>query len=95
MLRKSHIPLVLLNAALLAALAAFTFMPQANAQLRPRNTYTMVGGTVNGIVQGVVYVVNETTNEVVAVSWWENQKKFVGLGYRSIGADAGQFGRTR
>ncbi|MBL9141590.1 MAG: hypothetical protein JNK53_06955 [Phycisphaerae bacterium] len=95
MLRKSLIPLVLLNAALLAALAAFTFMPQASAQIRPRNNYTMVGGTVNGIVQGVVYIVNDTTNEVVAVSWWENQKKFVGLGYRSAGADAAQFGRIR
>lgn len=95
MLRKSLIPLLLLNAALLAALATVTFMPQASAQARPRNNYTMVGGTVNGIVQGVVYVVNETTNEVIAVSWWENQKKLVGLGYRSVSADAQQFGRTR
>lgn len=95
MRRKTLLPLVLLNAALLAALAAFTFMPAAQAQFRPRNNYTMVGGTVNGIVQGVVYVFNDTTNEVVAVSWWENQKKLVGLGYRNVSTDAQQFGRTR
>ncbi len=95
MLRKSLIPLVLLNAALLAALATITFMPQAQAQSRVRSSYTIVGGTVNGIVQGVAYICDETTNEVVAVSWWENNKKLVGLGYRSVSADAASFGRTR
>lgn len=95
MLRKSLIPLIALNAVLAAALAGVTFMPKASAQIRPRNSYTMVGGTVNGIVQGVVYVFNETTNEVVAVSWWENQKKLVGLGYRNVNSDMQQFGRTR
>lgn len=98
MLRKSHIPLVLLNAALLAALAAVTFMPAAQAQAPTRlarSTYTIVGGTVNGIVQGVAYITDETTNEVVAVSWWDNQKKFVGLGYRNLSNDAAQVGRSR
>jgi hypothetical protein len=86
---------VLLNAALLAALVTITFMPQAHAQSRVRSSYTIVGGTVNGIVQGVAYICDETTNEVVAVSWWENNKKLVGLGYRSVSADAASFGRTR
>jgi hypothetical protein len=86
---------VLLNAALLAALAATTFMPQAFAQARIRSSYTIVGGTVNGIVQGVAYISDETTNEVVAVSWWENNQKLVGLGYRNIGADAAQARGTR
>lgn len=94
-LRKKLFPLVLLNAVLLAALAAVTFMPQAGAQARVRSTYSMVGGTVNGIVQGVVYIVDETTNESVALSWWDNQKKMVGLGYRNINADVAQFTRTR
>ena len=58
-------------------------------------TLTITGGTVNGIVQGVVYITDETTNELVAVSWYENQKRLVGLGYRNMSADAAQFGRTR
>ena len=95
MSRKSLRPLIYLNAGLLVALAAVTFMPAAAAQMRPRSTYTMVGGTVNGIVQGVVYITNETTNEVVAVSWYENQKRLVGLGYRNMTADAVQAAKTR
>ena len=95
MTRKSLRPLIYLNAGLLVALAAVTFMPSAAAQVRPRSTYTMVGGTVNGIVQGVVYITNETTNEVVAVSWYENQKRMVGLGYRNLTADAVQSAKTR
>ena len=95
MRRKTLFPLIALNAGLLAALVAVTFMPSAFAQLRPRSNYTMTGGTVNGIVQGVVYITDETTNELVAVSWYENQKRLVGLGYRNMSADAAQFGRTR
>lgn len=92
---RSLRPLLFLNAGLLAALAAVTFMPSAVAQMRPRSTYTMVGGTVNGIVQGVAYITDETTNEVVAVSWYENQKRLVGLGYRNMTADAVQAAKTR
>jgi hypothetical protein len=95
MSRRSLRPLIFLNAGLLAALAAVTFMPAAVAQIRPRSTYTMVGGTVNGIVQGVAYITDETTNEVVAVSWYENQKRIVGLGYRNMTQDAAASGRTR
>jgi hypothetical protein len=92
---RSLRPLLFLNAGLLAALAAVTFMPSAVAQMRPRSTYTMVGGTVNGIVQGVAYITDETTNEVVAVSWYENQKRLVGLGYRNLTQDASAAARTR
>jgi hypothetical protein len=95
MSRRSLRPLIFLNAGLLAALAAVTFMPAAVAQIRPRSTYTMVGGTVNGIVQGVAYITDETTNEVVAVSWYENQKRIVGLGYRNMTQDALQAAKTR
>jgi hypothetical protein len=95
MRRKTLFPLIALNAGLLAALAAVTFMPSALGQVRPRSTYTITAGTVNGIVQGVVYITDETTNELVAVSWYENQKRMVGLGYRNLSADAAQMGRTR
>ena len=92
---RSLRPLLFLNAGLLAALAAVTFMPSAVAQMRPRSTYTMVGGTINGIVQGVAYITDETTNEVVAVSWYENQKRLVGLGYRNLTPDASAAARPR
>ena len=95
MSRTSLRPLIFLNAGLLAALAAVTLMPSASAQLRPRSTYTMVGGSVNGIVQGVVYITDETTNEVVAISWYENTKRLVGLGYRNMTADAVQAAKKK
>ena len=95
MSRRSIRPLIFLNAGLLAALAAVTFMPSAVAQIRPLSTYTMVGGTVNGIVQGVAYITDETTNEVIALSWYENQKRIVGLGYRNMTQDAASNARTR
>lgn len=90
MRRKSLFPLIALNACLLAALTAVTLMPSAFAQTRARSSYTMPL-----TVQGVVYICDETTNEVVAVSWYENQKRLVGLGYRNMTADAAQAGRTR
>ena len=95
MRRSSLRSLIIVNCCLLAALGAATFGPTAMAQIRPRSTYTMVGGTVNGIVQGVVYITDETTNEVVAVSWFENQKRLVGLGYRNMTMDAQQAAQTR
>ncbi|MFM1936861.1 MAG: hypothetical protein RI990_1820 [Planctomycetota bacterium] len=95
MKRPSLRALLVLNVCLLAALAAVTFGPTAMAQLRPRSSYAMVGGTVNGIVQGVVYIVDETTNEVVAISWYENQKRLVGLGYRNMTMDAAQAAQAR
>jgi hypothetical protein len=55
----------------------------------------MAAGTVNGIVQGVVYINDETTNEVVAISWYENQKRLVGLGYRNMSMDAAQAAQNR
>jgi len=95
MKRSSLRSLIILNGCLLAALVAVTFVPTAVAQLRPRSTYSMVAGTVNGIVQGVVYINDETTNEVVALSWYENQKRLVGLGYRNMSMDAAQAAQNR
>ena len=95
MRRSSLRSLIIVNCCLLAALGGATFGPTAMAQIRPRSTYTMVGGTVNGIVQGVVYITDETTNEVVALSWFENQKRLVGLGYRNMTMDAAQAAQNR
>ena len=95
MKRSSLRSLVVLNCCLLVALGAVTLGPAAVAQIRPRSSYTMVSGTVNGIVQGVVYMNDETTNEVVAVSWFENQKRLVGLGYRNMSMDASQAAQSR
>ena len=84
-----------MSVAMMPGRSSMTLMPSAVAQLRPRSTYTMVGGSVNGIVQGVVYITDETTNEVVAISWYENTKRLVGLGYRNMTADAVQAAKTR
>lgn len=92
--RRARVGLLALNAALLLALGAVTFMPAAQAQSRPRGTYTMVGARVNGALGGVVYIVDVRNEELVAVTWDPNQRGLSGIGYRNIAADAINLGRA-
>lgn len=87
--------LILLNAALLVGLAAVQFAPRSQAQSRSRNTYTMVAGNIRGQVNPVIYIVNEDTAELVAVSWDDQAKTLTGMGYRNLVLDAGESGRIR
>ena len=89
MTRSSLAALVSLNGLLLGALAWVEWSPRAQAQSasRMRNSYAMTGGTLMGVSPGVLYIINETDQELVALMWNERTKQFQGLGYRNIAAD--------
>lgn len=93
--RSSLKGLIALNAVLLAVLASVSLAPSVVAQARNRSSFTMVAGNVNGQVQPVVYVVDEGTAELVGISWDENKKQLVGMGYRNLSADATEASRAR
>jgi ABC-type transporter Mla MlaB component len=48
-----------------------------------------------GVSQGVVYIINETDQELIALMWNERTKQFQGLGYRNIAADLSSVQRVR
>ena len=81
-------PLLVLNALLLLVLAAVTYSSSADAQSRGRGDYTMVGGSVKGIVSNVVYIIDDRNQELVAVTLDPNTKALQGITYRNLAADA-------
>jgi hypothetical protein len=84
------------NAIALAALAVVELSGPAQAQVsRPRSTYTAASGRVNGSETHAVYIVDETTQEVIAVQWDPQSKQLRGLGYRNLSVDAADLARPR
>ena len=60
------------------------------AQQRQRGSYMLISGGVTGTPLSVVYVIDETTNELVALAWDDAGKKMSYVGYRNIAADSMQ-----
>ena len=79
--------LLIINAALLAVLAAVTFGPTAIGQQRVEGEYTMVAGGAIGLNSSIVYVVDVRNRELLAVTYDHNNKKLDGIGYRNISTD--------
>lgn len=86
--------LIMLNGALLCVLALITFGGNADAQNRPRGDYNMVAGGVNGSETGAVYIVDGTTQELIAITFEPNSKEIIGIGYRNLAADASAGARS-
>lgn len=81
--------LLLLNAALLAVLAAVTFAPSVDAQqARPRGDYTMVAGPVPGMDGSAVYIVDSINQEMMVVAFSQGEQRLEGVSYRHLGRDA-------
>jgi hypothetical protein len=55
----------------------------------------MVSGVVQNVYPGVVYIVDEANQEVVAVMWNETIRQFTGVGYRDLKSDAATFQQNR
>jgi hypothetical protein len=85
--------LVVLNVALLGALAVMTFMPRADAQLRARANYTMAAGGTPGTAADVIWVVDTVNQQMIALTWEPNQRELVGIGGRSLARDAAAAGQ--
>ncbi len=85
--------LIALNLALLGGLGLVTFAPGAVAQLggpvtRVRGEYSIVGGASIGGVSSVVYVLDTTNRELIALNWNDSTKSLDGVGYRDLSVDA-------
>lgn len=87
--------LLALNAALLILLGAVTFGSMAQGQARGRGEYTMVAGGAQGADAQVVYVVDVSNQEMIAVVFNPNAKTLEGIGYRNLAADAASLTRAR
>lgn len=85
--------LIMLNTALLVMLAVVSLAPTSHAQRgggRARGEYTMVSGKVTGSSAHVVYVVDSSNQDLVAVRWNEGSKSLDPIGYRDLKEDANQ-----
>ena len=88
--------LIAANVVALGALAVVELSAPAHAQAaRPRSTYTAAAGRVAGTETHAVYVIDETTQEVIAVQWDPQSKQLKGLGFRNLAVDANDVGRPR
>ncbi len=80
--------LLLLNGVLLAVLLAMTFGDSADAQGRARGNYIMAAGGVNGSQSAALYIADTTNQEMIAVTYSQNNKRLEGIGYRNLAYDA-------
>jgi len=88
--------LIAANIAALGALGVVELSAPAGAQAaRPRSTYTAAAGRVAGTEAHALYIVDETTQEVIAVQWDPQSKQLKGLGFRNLAVDANDMGRPR
>lgn len=77
-------------------LAFVTLSPFAGAQgFRPATKYHMVAGTAPGLPSAVVYIVDETNEQLVAVGMDPSTRQLGGVGYADLAADRGRAGRNR
>ena len=87
--------LLVLNAILVALLAAVTFSPAVNAQARSRGSYAMVAGGVNNSQSSAVYVVDAINQELVVITYNGATRTVNGINYRNLAADAADVGSSR
>ena len=87
--RSSLRGLIVLNVALLIVLAAVTFGASVHgAQNRGRGEYTMVAGGGSGTDASIIWIVDVSNQEMIAMMYNPNTKVLDGVGYRSLSADA-------
>lgn len=87
--------LIAANVAALGFLALVELSASARAQQRPRGTYTAATGRVEGSETHALFIVDETSQELIAVQWDPQARQLKGLGYRSIANDTGEALRPR
>ncbi|MCA9285762.1 MAG: hypothetical protein KDA22_11130 [Phycisphaerales bacterium] len=87
--------LILVNVALLGALALVSLSPRAQAQDRRRSNYLLASGFSKNDSAEALWIVDQGNQEVIAVTWDSNRNELVGIGYRDLNADAGVLRRGR
>ena len=99
-MKKSPIAcLVLLNLALVGLLAAVTFLPGKEAEAAStadgRGKYIAVSGHIQGAKTPVIWIVDQATQELVAIQFESQLNQFRSLGYRNLTQDAMTIRRAR
>jgi hypothetical protein len=91
--------LIAANLLMALAIAAVPFARRATAQeggaVRSVSTYSMAGGNIGGVDAGVLFIVDETHEEMISVMWNEKSRLIVPIGYRNLNADAAGGARPR
>lgn len=87
--------LVVANVVALGFLATIELSAAARAQIRPRGTYSAATGRIEGTETNALYIVDESTQELIAVQWDPRTKQMKGLGYRNMVTDTGDLLRPR
>lgn len=80
--------LVVLNAGLAALVLGTLVLAQPAATPRPRGEYTMVSGKSVAGSKDIIYIVDVTSREMIALRWENSRKSLVGVGYRSLDVDS-------
>jgi hypothetical protein len=83
--------LIMINAGLLLLLGVVTLAPSSNAQRsasRARGEYTMLSGRATGSSAHVVYILDTSNQDMVAVRWNDSTKALDNIGYRDLKEDA-------
>ena len=80
--------IIALNGILLVVLAAIVLSPKTEAQSTSQHRYLALPSVANGISTGIVYIMDTTQRELVAVAWDHNRNRIVTFGYRNVSADA-------
>lgn len=87
--------LVAINGALLLALVVVSIAQHAGAQPgggaangRARGDYTLVSGKYQGGTAGVVYILDASNQDLLAIAWDRTRDRFNIIGHRSLADDA-------
>ncbi|MDP6541896.1 MAG: hypothetical protein QGF07_03830 [Phycisphaerales bacterium] len=91
--KRQTTALIILNVLLLLVLVAVVLTPTADAQSVTRHRFNAVSGRVNGVSSGVVFLLDSTSQELVAITWDHNSSSLDLLGYRGVGSDIASVSR--
>ena len=93
--RKGLLPLVLLNAVLLLAVALVTWSPAVQAQLGQRSNYLMVTGSGDQEHTNLVWILDTRSGRLATVNWSETGQGMNPAAGRNIQQDIENILRTR
>lgn len=77
-----------LNILFAGILAAVSFAPTSEATTFAQHRFQALPGLVNGLPSGVVYVMDTTAQELVAVAYDQSLNQLRTLGHRNLSSDA-------
>ena len=88
--------LIILNAVLILILGIVTLGPSARGQTaRSRGQYLMVGGKYVLNQAGVAYILDQSNQELISLSWNDGSRNLSGFGYRNIAKEIEQVQKSR